>query len=99
MLTHATDLIKGSWRDATGLRCFLSKTIDLGEAKASSPISVQHREENFLRVLELGICANPRSPYRRLLLHAGFRFNDVRAFVRDQGLEGRCHSYTRRKST
>ena len=87
MLTHATDLIKGSWRYATGLRGFLSKTIDLDEAKAIVTEQLQNREESFLQVLERGIYGNPRSPYRRLLLHAGYQLDDVRALVRSQGLE------------
>ena len=42
----------------------------------------------YLQLLERGIYANSRSPYRRLLEHAGYKFEDVQALVRDQGLEG-----------
>ena len=46
---------------------------------------LQDREEPFLRVLELGIYGNARSPYRRLLVHAGYSFEDVKALVRRAG--------------
>jgi hypothetical protein len=88
MLKHFSDLVVGSWRYATGLRGFLAVTIDLEEAKATLLNQLENREETFLRVLELGIYGNPRSPYSRLLQHAGFELADVKALIRDQGLEG-----------
>ena len=88
MLTHAVDLLTGGWRYATGLGHFLAHTIDLEDAKLILADQLQHRDESFLRVLELGIYGNPRSPYRRLLLHAGLQFEDVRAMVLNDGLEG-----------
>ena len=87
MLKHFTDLVKGSWRYATGLRGFLAVTIDLEEAQATLTNQLQNREETFLHMLEHGIYGNARSPYRRLLQHAGFEFADVRTLVRNQGLE------------
>jgi hypothetical protein len=71
VLNHAQDLVQGSWRYATGLRGFLAATTGLEEARHTLLRRLQTREETFLRVLELGIYANPRSPYRRLLLQAG----------------------------
>jgi hypothetical protein len=41
-----------------------------------------------LRVLELGVFANPSSPYLPLLRGAGAELGDVRHLVRTQGLEG-----------
>jgi hypothetical protein len=87
MLTHVTDLIKGSWRYATGLRGFLAVTIDFEQAKAILSAQLQNRDETFLRVLELGIYSNPNSPYLRLLQHVGIQFEDVRTMVREVGLE------------
>jgi hypothetical protein len=49
---------------------------------------LETREESFLRILEHGIYANPKSPYRKLLLHAGVEFPDVVDLVRRYGVEG-----------
>jgi hypothetical protein len=87
MLTHLTDLVRGSLRYATGLYGFLSETIDLDEAKAVLARELQDREETFLLVLERGIYNNPSSPYRRLLQHAGYEFSAIQTQVREQGLE------------
>ena len=87
MLTHALDLLKGSWRYTTGLRGFLAVRRNLEEAKGLVTRQLQNREEPFLRVLELGVYGNPRSPYRRLLLHAGFELKNVRTMVHELGLE------------
>jgi hypothetical protein len=48
----------------------------------------QHRERNFLTVVERGIFANPRSPYRALLGAAGCTLGDVRQLLAREGLEG-----------
>jgi hypothetical protein len=87
VLKHFTDLIMGSLRYATGLRGFLAETIDLEDAKIILTKQLQEREETFLRLVERGIYGNPRSPYRRLLQHAGLEFKDVQALVRNLGLE------------
>ena len=87
MLSHAVDLLKGSWRYATGMHGFLSATLDLEEAKQIVTRQLAGREAAFLSVLELGVYGNPSSPYRRLLLHAGFEFEDVKSLVGDLGLE------------
>lgn len=53
------------------------------------------REETFLRILQLGVYANPRSAYRKLLRHAGIELGDVARLVRDESIEaalGRLHS-------
>jgi hypothetical protein len=53
------------------------------------------RDEAFLRILELGVYANPRSAYRKLLLHAGIELGDVARLVREGSTEaalGRLHS-------
>jgi hypothetical protein len=50
--------------------------------------SVENRGQIFLYTLERGVYANPRSPYRRLLEHAGLAIEDVRRLVAEAGLEG-----------
>lgn len=87
MLSHLNDLIKFSWRYATGLRKFLGTTVDLEAAQEVLGEQILRREETFLSVLERGIYANESSPYRRLLLHAGFQFEDVKEMVAQQGVE------------
>jgi hypothetical protein len=87
MLTHFTSLIESSWRYSTGLHAFLKETIDLEGARRFLIQELEQREEAFLEVLERGIYANPRSPYHRLLQHAGYELADVQALVRSQGLE------------
>ena len=88
MLGMLADLTKGSWRYATGLRVFLGVTTDRAEAERVLTRQLQRREETFLQVLERGIYGNSNSPYRRLLLHAGFQFEDVQRLVKDEGLTG-----------
>ena len=88
MLTHLTDLIRGSWHYAAGLRGFLSTTIDFEQAKATLTEQLHRREQAFLHVVKEGIYGNPRSPYKRLLQHAGYQFEDVEALVYAQGIEG-----------
>lgn len=46
-----------------------------------------NRESNFLRTLEKCIYANPNSPFRALLQHAGYGFEDVARMVKTQGIE------------
>jgi hypothetical protein len=86
-MNHALDLVKGGWRYAGGLGRFLSATTDIDEAKIIFLRQLHSREESFLAVLQHGIYDNPKSPYRRLLRHAGFDLADVRALVQSVGLE------------
>jgi hypothetical protein len=88
MLKHSVELIKGAWRYATGLHGFLSAKLDLPEAERLLKRQLENREQTFLRVLERGIYGNPESPYRRILLHEGFQFEDVKRLIGDKGLEG-----------
>jgi hypothetical protein len=87
MLRHVADLFQGSWRYATGLRGFLTQTIDLEDAEVILTHQLQHREESFLLLLKKGVYGYSRSPYRELLLHAGFEFEDVETLVHEVGLD------------
>lgn len=49
---------------------------------------LESRDESLLSIVEHGIYANPRSPYRKLLLHAGIEFADVVSLIRQLGVEG-----------
>ena len=45
------------------------------------------REANFLRLVELGIFGNPRSPYLSLLKLAQVEMANIQQMVRTKGLE------------
>src|SRR5688572_20764466 len=45
------------------------------------------REDNLLRIFERGIYAQPRSPFRALLVHAGVELGDLRELLRSDGVE------------
>jgi hypothetical protein len=49
--------------------------------------SLARREENFLRLAELGIYGKADSPFRRLLLNAGVDLPDLKRSVAEQGLD------------
>jgi hypothetical protein len=75
-------------RYASGIRGFLKQPLDSEECRRIVVNQKARREESFLAMLERGIYNNPRSPYRRLLEHAGIRFSDAAALVARLGLEG-----------
>ena len=73
---------------ARAFRRFLRKPLTLEDSRALVRRQLRARSESFLRVVETGIFGNPRSPYRRLLEHAGLGFGDVARLVRDHGVDG-----------
>lgn len=74
-------------RYARGLRTYLRRPLSTAECHAIIREGMVTREQNFLRLAELGVYANPRSPHRRLLEHAGIELGDLRALVAERGLE------------
>jgi hypothetical protein len=78
-------------RFAAGLRGFLRTPQSVAEARALVSRGLEARDARFLRVLERGIYANPASPVRRLLVHAGAELGDVAGLVRSVGLERTLH--------
>lgn len=74
-------------RFAWGLPGFLRHRISLPQAQAIVRQRMAERESNFLRLVERGIFANPRSPYRPLLKLARCELGDLRAMVGARGLE------------
>lgn len=75
-------------RYAWGLREFLHQPLPAAECRRRLEHQIRRREEAFLQILERGIFANARSPYRKLLSHAGAGFGDLAATVRRRGVEG-----------
>jgi hypothetical protein len=75
-------------RFLAGLPRLVRRRMTVSEAMAIVQDRRRHRERNFLTVLERGIVANPRSPYRALLEAAGCTLDDVRELLAREGLEG-----------
>ncbi|HZQ08523.1 MAG TPA: hypothetical protein VFD70_18220 [Anaerolineae bacterium] len=70
------------------MRRFLQRPLTLDDAKRVVCERIQRREQNFLRSVEKNIYEYPRSPYLALLQLAGCELGDVRALVKDRGVEG-----------
>jgi hypothetical protein len=75
-------------RYAGGLRAFLATTTDAEACRRLVLDQRARRADHFVRILERGVFAHARSPYRRLLDHAGVTLGDAAALVRDRGVEG-----------
>ena len=75
-------------RYAGGLRGYLRQPLTPARCRHNLVHQREHRAESFLGMLERGIYAQPRSPYRKLLGHAGITPADVADMVRDVGVEG-----------
>jgi len=71
-----------------GLPGLVRRRMSVSEALAVVQDRMRNRERNFLTVLERGIYANPRSPYRALLDAAGCTPHDVRELLAREGLDG-----------
>ena len=71
-----------------GLRQFLRTTVTEAECAERLRRELENRERSFLDVLERGVYAQPASPYRKLLEHAGVELGDVARLVEDDGIEG-----------
>ncbi len=67
---------------------FLRRRIDSDESRGWIEEALASREQNFLAQLQDAVFANPGSPYRALLDHAGIELGDVTRLVREHGLEG-----------
>src|SRR5689334_15673493 len=79
-------------RFAWGLPGFLRHPITLAEARAMIERRLAERETNFLRLIERGIFAYPKSPYLPLLKLAGCEIGDIKNLVQSVGIEKTLHS-------
>lgn len=70
------------------LRRFARATLTLEDAEQIVRQRMEHRAENFVRLVDRSIYRHPGSPYRALLRMAGCELCDLRALVRRKGLEG-----------
>jgi len=67
---------------------FLRKPLVVEEAVEILRHRLETREERFLRMVKQAIYGYPQSPYLQLLQAAGCQFEDLRALVNQDGLEG-----------
>lgn len=75
-------------RFVRGVPALVGTRVDAEVARAIVGRRLAEREQNFLAGLERSVFANRGSPYRRLMRWAGCEPDDVRALVRERGLEG-----------
>ncbi|HLF71285.1 MAG TPA: hypothetical protein VI759_03965 [Dehalococcoidia bacterium] len=80
--------IAANARYALGLRGFLRHSIDLEGARSLLQSHLARREASFLKVIERGVYAQRKSPYRWLLQRADIDFEDVERLVAQTGVEG-----------
>ncbi|HEX6313813.1 MAG TPA: hypothetical protein VFZ73_03105 [Gemmatimonadaceae bacterium] len=71
-----------------GLPRFVRRRMSVPEALSIVQDRLQHRERNFLGVVQHSIYARPGSPYRKLLEATGCTFDDLRTLVAQEGVEG-----------
>jgi hypothetical protein len=74
------------------LRKFARHPLTIERAREIVRERMANRGEMFLQVAEHGIYGNEASPYLKLLRRAGCQLGDLRALVRDKGLEGALSS-------
>src|SRR4051794_3450906 len=75
-------------RLARDLVPLLGSPATLDRARRQLQRRLAHRAQGFLDAADATIFGHPRSPYRRLLAHAGCERGDLRALVAREGLEG-----------
>jgi hypothetical protein len=74
-------------RFATGLPGFFRQRVTLPEARETVRRRLETREARFLQIAERAVYGYAESPYLPLLREAGCELGDLRAMVRDRGLE------------
>ncbi len=74
-------------RYASGLRRFFRNRMTLPAWNEIIASQLKNREQSFIRLLKLGVYDQPDSPYKQLLSHAGFEYDEVVKLIRKQGIE------------
>lgn len=80
--------IRSNYSYAAGLRSYLLEPMTLEQARADAKRGLAARTQSFLETMERRVYRNPRSPYFKLLEHAGIELESVRNLVHEAGLEG-----------
>lgn len=70
-----------------GLKDFIQVKMTFEDARAAIKKRMEHREENFLRVIKKGIFEYKKSPYLALLKLCHCEYNDIVKLVSRHGLE------------
>ena len=81
------DDLKMFARYAFGLRHFLRESLTSEECRRMIAAQLGNRAQSFLLLMQKGVFANPRSPYRKLLSYAGVEFGDLVRCVEQDGIE------------
>jgi hypothetical protein len=81
------DRLVGNLRFAIGLASFLRRTTSPEAAFVAIRGQMPRREASFLDLAERAIYKNPRSPYLRLLHHAGIELSQLKRMVSESGLD------------
>jgi hypothetical protein len=82
------DYLKSFAQFPLALRRFMRQPLSADEARAIVRRRMEGREEMFLRLVERSIYGHPGSPYLALLKLAQCELPDLRALVKEKGLEG-----------
>jgi hypothetical protein len=92
VITEAADTALMFARLARDLPGWLRDPVDLQGARGRVRNALERREANFLSSAERLIYRHRRSPYLKVLDHAGCSVGDLRQLVRDEGVEGALRS-------
>lgn len=79
---------RGLVRLATGLKGFLASTMSPAQSRELVRQWMKERDARFLGILQRAVFGYERSPYLKLLRHAGCEYGDIAAMLPRQGLEG-----------
>jgi len=80
--------IASSARLLVGLPRYLRHPVRPMEARAILRHRLEHREQDFLRLVRRAVYANAASPYRQLLRLAACEYGDLERLVGSEGVEG-----------
>ncbi len=83
----ATDAVRGVGF-LTGLVAHLRHPVSIEAARAAVRTRLASRETELVALVREAIYADPTSPYRALLIHAGCEPGDLEALVLREGVEG-----------
>ena len=87
-MSNTLDYVRMFAQFPIALRRLLRHNLTLDDARRIVRERMEHREENFLRIIKRNVYAYPRSPYLALLKMVGCEFGDLGALVTQRGLEG-----------
>ncbi|UCB45522.1 MAG: hypothetical protein JSV25_15145 [Spirochaetota bacterium] len=81
------DNLKTYFQLVFALRNFLKETLSLEQCKEIVKKRLEYRDKNFIEIVKRNIYENEKSPYLKLLKHAGCEFGDFRSCVLREGIE------------